>query len=275
MRNVSLKKKTFFITGASRGIGKAIALKLASHGAQIAIVAKSIKEDDRLGGTIFSAAEEVNKAGGSAIAIQCDIRDEEQIIKAVRQTISIFDGIDGLINNASAISLTRTADTETKKFDLMFDINVRGTFFVTKHCIPFLRHSENPHILCLSPPINMNWKWFSPHIAYTTSKYNMSMMAMGWAEELRSAGIASNCLWPSTIIATAAIKNLLGGEEQLKKSRKPEIVADAAYGILTKPAKEYTGNIFIDEYFLRAEGITDFAKYAVDPDEQLQKDLFV
>ena len=209
---MSLKNKTVFITGASRGIGKAIALRLAREGANIIIAAKSVEENAKLGGTIFSAAEEIEKAGGRALAVQCDIRFEEQIKKAVDKAIEKFGGIDIVVNNASAISLTPTEQTEPKRFDLMHNINVRGTFFVTKACIPHLKKSSNAHILTLSPPINLNPKWFAGHVAYTMSKYNMSMMAMGWAAEFKKNNIASNALWPKTTIDTAAVRNLLGGE---------------------------------------------------------------
>jgi citronellol/citronellal dehydrogenase len=267
--------KTFFITGASRGIGKAIALKLAKEGANIAVVAKSVTEDPRLGGTIYSAAEEITAAGGTALALQCDIRDEEQIIAAVQQTVSIFGGIDGLINNASAISLSKTDQTETRRFDLMHDINVRGTFLVSRYCIPFLKRSENPHIITLSPPPDMAPQWLAFSLAYTLSKYNMSMMALGWAEEYKEAGIASNALWPVTTIATSAVKNLLGGEVLINKSRKPEIIADAAHWILQQPSRECTGNTFLDEEIMAKAGITNLEQYSVKAGAPLQKDLFV
>lgn len=269
------KGKTAFITGASRGIGEAIALRLAAEGANIVVVAKSVKEDPRLGGTIHSAAQKVNEAGGKGLAVQCDIRDEEQIIAAVQKAVTIFGGIDILVNNASAISLTSTEQTETKRFDLIHDINVRGTFLVTKHCVPFLKKSENPHVLTLSPPIDMNPKWLAPFVGYTMSKYNMSMMTLGWAQEFRKYGIAVNSLWPVTTIATAAVKNILGGEMLINRSRKPEVLADSAFYILQRPSKECTGNLFLDEQVLAAEGITDLAKYAVNPGGDLQRDLYV
>lgn len=272
---MSFQGKCFFITGASRGIGKAIALRLAREGAHIVIASKSVKEDPRLGGTIYSAAEEIEQAGGKALPIQCDIRDEEQILEAIRQTISIFGGIDGLVNNASAINLSGTEALETKRLDLMHDINVRGTFLVTKHCIPFLKKSTNPHILTLSPPLDLNPIWFAHHPAYTLSKYSMSMLTIGWAQELKKYGIAANALWPRTTIATAAVKNLLGGDALVQKSRTPEIIADAAYHILKQPSKECTGNLFIDEDVLQANGITDLTQYAVNPSAELQKDLFI
>ena len=267
--------KTIFITGASRGIGRAIALKLAAEGANIAIVAKTVQEDNRLGGTIHSVAEEVNNAGGKALAIQCDIRDEEQIIKAVQQTVAIFGGIDAVINNASAISFFPTEMTEAKRLDLMLDINVRGTFLVTKHCVPFLKKSSNPHIITLSPPLNMSPKWLGLSVAYTISKYNMSMMVMGWAQEFKKYKIAANAIWPRTTIATAAVQNLLGGDKMMQQSRKPEIVADSIYYILKQPSIECTGNFFIDEEVMQKAGITDLTSYAVDPSAKLQTDLFI
>ena len=225
---MSFQGKTAFITGASRGIGKAIALKLAADGANIVIAAKSVEENPKLGGTIYSAAEEVEKAGGKALALQVDIRYEDQIQQAVDKAVDHFGGIDILVNNASAISLTPTEKTEPKRWDLMHDINVRGTFFMSRACIPHLRRGHNPHILNLSPPVNMDVKWFSNHLAYTLSKYNMSLIAYGLAEEFKNDGIAANTLWPKTTIATAAVQNLLGGEMLMRMSRKPEILADAA-----------------------------------------------
>ena len=271
----SLKNKTVFITGASRGIGKAIAVRLAEEGANIVVAAKSIEEDARLGGTIYSAANEVEKAGGKALAVQVDIRNEEQIIAAVEKTVQTFGGIDAVINNASAIQLANTELLEAKRFDLMFDINVRGSFLVTKHCVQYLKKSENAHILTLSPPINLNQKWLKYHIGYTISKYNMTMLALGWASEFKKYKIASNTLWPATTIATAAVKNLLGGEALINMSRTPQIVADAAFYILTKNAAECTGNNFTDEKVLEQEGITNLEKYAVTPGGKLYPDLFL
>ncbi len=266
--------KTIFITGATRGIGKAIALKLAKEGANIIIAAKSVEENPKLGGTIYSAAEEIEKAGGKALAVQCDIRFEEQIIAAVEKGVEQFGGIDILVNNASAISLTNTEQTDAKKFDLMHDINVRGTFLVSKHCIPYLKKGKNPHILFLSPPLNMNPKWFGNHVAYTISKYNMSMIMMGLSEELKKYQIASNALWPKTTIATAAVQNLLGGQALMNMSRTADIIADAAYFIFQKHSSQCTGNFFIDENVLAAEGITDLSHYAVIPGATLYNDLF-
>ena len=269
------KGKTVFITGASRGIGKAIALKLAQDGANIVVAAKSVEENPKLGGTIFSAAAEIEAAGGKALAVACDIRNEDQIIEAVNKTVAQFGGIDILINNASAISLTTTEATESKRFDLMHDINVRGTFLVTKHCIPHLKKGSNPHILNLSPPINMDPKWLGNHVAYTMSKYNMSMMAIGFAEELKPLRIAANALWPRTTIATAAVMNLLGGQTLINMSRTPEILADAAYAILKRPSSSCTGNLYLDEEVLAEEGVTDLSGYSVVPGATLYTDLFL
>lgn len=267
--------KTVFISGASRGIGRAVAIKLAQQGANVVIAAKSVTEDPRLGGTIHSVAEEVNKAGGRALAIPCDIRDEDQVLNAIRETIAFFGGIDVVINNASAIALTSTEQTEAKKFDLMHDINVRGTFLVTKHCIPFLKRSSNAHIITLSPPLNITPRWLAMSLPYSISKYNMSMMAIGWAEELKQYKIASNALWPATTIGTAAVKNLLGGEILVQRSRKPEIIADAVSYILKQPAASYTGQTLIDEEVLKESGVTDFEPYAIVAGAPLQKDLFL
>ena len=267
--------KTAFITGASRGIGKAIALKLASHGANIIIAAKSVEENPKLGGTIFSAAKEIEAAGGKALAIQCDIRNEEQIQDAIAKGVEAFGGIDILINNASAISLTTTENTESKRFDLMHSINVRGTYLVSKHCIPHLKKGKNPHIITLSPPLNMDPKWFGNHLAYTLSKYNMSMIAIGLAEELKQYKIASNALWPRTTIATAAVMNLLGGQMLINMSRTPEILADAVFYILNQSSEKCTGNCFLDEQVLATEGITDLSGYSVVPGAQLFTDLFL
>ncbi len=272
---MDFKNKTVFITGASRGIGKAIALRLAKEGANIVIAAKSTEETPKLGGTIFSAAQEVETAGGRALAVQVDIRLEEQVKAAVQLAAEKFGGIDILINNASAIQLTNTEQTEAKRFDLMHSINVRGTFLVTKNCIPYLKNGSNAHILTLSPPLNMDAKWLAPHIAYTISKYNMSMMAMGWAAEFKKYNIAANALWPRTTIATAAVKNLLGGEMLVNMSRTPDIIADAAYYILRRPYANCTGNTFIDEDILKEEGISDLKKYNVVPGAKLYPDLFI
>lgn len=272
---MSFKNKTVIITGASRGIGKAIGLRLAREGANIVIASKSVEENPKLGGTIFSAAKEMEDAGGRALAVQCDIRFEEQVQAVVDQAISAFGGIDILVNNASAINLTTTEKTEPKRFDLMYDINVRGTFMVSRACIPHLKNGSNPHILNLSPPVNMDMKWFANHLAYTISKYNMSMIALGLAEELRKYNIAANTLWPRTTIATAAVKNLLGGEMLMNMSRTPDIIADAAYYILNKPSASCTGNTFIDEQVLANEGITNLDMYSLIPGAKLYNDLFI
>lgn len=267
--------KTIFITGASRGIGKAIGLRLAKEGANIIIAAKSVEENPRLGGTIFTAAKEMEDAGGKAFPVQCDIRFTDQIENAVNKGAEDFGGIDILINNASAIALTPVENTTVKQFDLMHDINVRGTFFVSKTCIPFLKKAENPHILNLSPPVHLDKKWLGPHVAYTMSKYNMSMIALGLAEELKPLHIACNCLWPRTTIATAAVKNLLGGQKLIERSRYPGILADCAYYILKRNSSECTGNCFIDEDILRQEGVSDFSKYDVVKGSDLYTDLFL
>lgn len=272
---ISLKQKTFFITGASRGIGKAIALKLATEGANIIIASKSEVENPKLGGTIYSAAKEIEEAGGNALPIPCDIRNEAMIGNAVEKGIEKFGGIDGVINNASAIALTPTLQTTSKQFDLMHDINVRGTFLVTQYCIPYLKEAANPHIITLSPPVLLHPKWFKNSLAYTISKFNMTMMAMGWAAELKDLRIAANSLWPVTTIATAAVKNLLGGETIINKSRKPDIIADAVHYILQQPSDSYTGQQLLDEEVLQQAGITDLSAYAVSPHETLQKDLFI
>ena len=269
------KNKTAFITGASRGIGKAIALRLAAEGANIVVVAKSVEENPKLGGTIFSAAKEIEDTGGKALAVQCDIRFEDQVKNAVEQAAATFGGIDILINNASAISLTPVEQTEQKAFGLMHDINVKGTFFVSKFCIPFLKKGSNPHILNLSPPINLDQKWLANHLAYTLSKYNMTMIALGLAGELKKYKIAANTLWPKTTIATAAVRNLLGGEALVKMSRTPEIIADSAFYILKRNSEECTGNSFIDEEILAQEGITDLEKYSVVAGAKLYTDLFL
>ena len=266
---------TAFITGASRGIGKAIALKLAKEGANIVIAAKSVEENSKLGGTIFSAAKEIENAGGKALPVQCDIRFEDQIQAAIDKTVARFGGIDIVINNASAISLSPTEQTEPKRFDLMHDINIRGTFFVTKACIPHLKKSANAHILTLSPPINLDPKWLAGHVAYTITKFSMSMMAIGWAAELKQYRIASNALWPRTTIDTAAVRNLLGGEVLAKMSRTTDILADSAFYILNKPSAECTGNCFIDEDVMANEGITDLSHYSVVPGANLYRDLYV
>ncbi len=267
--------RTILITGASRGIGRAMALHFGRLGAHIVIAAKSIREDERLGGTIYTVAEEVERLGGRALPVACDIREEDQVAKAVDAAVLEFGGIDAVINNASAISLTDTATTELKRFDLMHDINVRGTFLVTKQCLPHLKAASNPHILTLSPPLDLNPAWLGPHAAYTVSKYSMSLLTLGWAEEFKAAGIAANALWPVTTIATAAVKNLLGGDALIARSRTPEILADAAAYILEQPSGTYTGKLLLDEDVLRDAGVASFDSYAVTPGGPLQRDLFV
>jgi citronellol/citronellal dehydrogenase len=272
---MNLDGKTAFISGGSRGIGRSIALKLASLGCQIVVTGKSVEEDPRLGGTIYSVAAEIEQAGSKALAIPCDNRQEEQIQAAIQQAVEHFGGIDILINNASAIRLNNTQDTPAKAFDLMHQINVRGTYLVVHHALPWLKKSTHAHILTLSPPINLDPKWLGPHVAYTLSKYSMSVLAMGWAEEFKSVPIASNTLWPKTTIATAAVKNLLGGEQLMKMSRWPEIVADATAAIVSKAPDLLTGKALIDEDILKGEGTSDFTHYAVTPGGSLYPDLFL
>ena len=271
----NLQGKTLFITGASRGIGKAIALRAARDGANIVIAAKTTEPHPRLAGTIYTAAEEIEKAGGKALACVVDIRDEAQIAAAVQKAVETFGGIDILVNNASAISLTGTVATPMKRFDLMHGVNTRGTFACSQACIPHLAKAKNPHILMNSPPLNMEERWFAPHVAYTMAKFGMSLCVLGMAGELRAQGIAVNALWPRTVIATAAVENLLGGQAVIAGARKPEIMADAAYAILTKPSREVTGKFFIDDEVLRAEGVTDLDSYQVNPGTPLIPDFFV
>lgn len=272
---MTLAKKTLFITGASRGIGLAIALKAARDGANIAIAAKTIAPHPKLEGTIYSAAEQIEAEGGKALPIPCDVRDEEQVKNAIMQAAKRFGGIDIVVNNASAIQLTRTPETEVKRFDLMQQVNARATFMVSKYAIPYLENAKNPHILTLSPPLDMQEKWFAPHLAYTMSKFGMSLVVLGLAGELRDKRIAVNALWPRTTIATAAIKNLLGGDDVMRASRSPEIMADAAHAIFMKSAPSFSGNFLIDDAFLASEGVTDFEKYAMVPGVPLQPDFFV
>jgi Dehydrogenases with different specificities (related to short-chain alcohol dehydrogenases) len=271
----TLKDKTLVITGASRGIGLAIALRAARDGANVAILAKTVEEHPNLPGTIHTAAKEIEEAGGKALPIQCDIRFEEQVVDSFKSVSEKFGGIDILVNNASAISLTPTDKTEMKRFDLMQQVNGRGTYMCSKHAIPYLESRENPHILNLSPPLNMNPKWFAGHLAYTMAKYGMSMCTLGMSVELKKRGIAVNSLWPETGIATSAVKNLLGGDEAMKRCRTPDIISDAAYWILTQSSKEVTGNFFIDEDVMKRAGVTDLSKYAIDPSGQLMRDFFL
>jgi citronellol/citronellal dehydrogenase len=271
----SLRGKTLFITGASRGIGKAIGVRAARDGANVVIAAKTDQPHPKLPGTIHSAAEEVEAAGGRALALVCDIRFEDQVAAAVARAVETFGGIDILVNNASAISLTGTLATPMKRFDLMHQINTRGTFACSQACIPHLKKAANPHILNLSPPLNMEARWFGPHVAYTMAKFGMSMCVLGMAEELRGDGIAVNALWPRTVIATAAVQNLLGGDATVRRSRKPEIMADAAHVILTRPSREFSGQFCVDDDVLASAGVTDLSPYAFDPDAELLPDFFV
>lgn len=271
----NLKDKTLFITGASRGIGLAIALRAARDGANIAVIAKTTEPHPKLPGTIFTAVEEIDAAGGKGFPCVADIRSEEQVRAAVDKTVETFGGIDILVNNASAISLTGTIDTPMKRYDLMHGVNIRGTFLCSKYCLPHLLKAENPHILNNSPPLNMEPRWFADNLAYTMAKYGMSMCVLGMANEFREQGVAVNALWPRTAIATAAVQNLLGGEAAMKCSRKPDIMADAAYAILTRDSRECTGNFFIDDDVLKAEGITDLEQYAVTLGETLKQDFFI
>ncbi|MDG2457057.1 MAG: NAD(P)-dependent oxidoreductase [SAR86 cluster bacterium] len=271
----NLKGKTLFVSGASRGIGLAIAKRAAQDGANIILAAKTAEEHPKLPGTIYTAADEVIESGGQALPIVCDIRDEEQVRQAVNSGVQEFGGIDICINNASAIQLTNTLQTDMKRYDLMHQINSRGTFLVSKACLPHLLKSDNPHILNLSPPLDMNPKWFGPHVAYSMAKYGMSLCVLGMSEEFKEQGVAVNALWPRTAIATAAIKNALGGDAIMSISRFPEIMGDAAYTILTKPSKEFTGNFCIDDTVLADNGVTDFSVYAEVPFDQLAPDFFV
>ncbi|MDX2264669.1 MAG: NAD(P)-dependent oxidoreductase [Hyphomicrobiales bacterium] len=270
-----LNGKTLFITGGSRGIGLAIAVRAARDGANVAIAAKTAEENPKLPGTVFTAASEIEAAGGQALPLVCDIRFEEQVEDAVAKTVARFGGIDICVNNASAISLTPTEATEMKRFDLMHQINSRGTFLTTKTCLPHLKAAANPHVLMLSPPLDMKAKWFQRHVAYSMAKYGMSLCALGMAAEFKGFGVAVNALWPRTTIATAAVANILGGDSLIRKSRTPEIVADAAHIIFTKPSRQFTGKFLIDDTFLAEEGVTDFDKYRVDPTQDLQIDFFV
>ncbi len=270
-----MRGKTLFITGGSRGIGKAIALRAAREGANIVVAAKTSEPHPKLQGTIYSAAEEIEKAGGKALPVVMDIRFEEQIHDAVEKAVAAFGGIDILVNNASAIFLAGTGETPMKRFDLMYQINVRGTFAASQACLPHLKHSANPHILVLSPPPKLEPQWFARHLAYTLTKYGMSMCVLGLSEELKQDGIAVNALWPRTIIATAAVHNILGGENAARRGRKPDIMADAAFAVFNRDSRETTGNFFVDDQVLAAEGITDLEQYAVEPGQDLIPDLFL
>lgn len=272
----TLEGKTLFISGASRGIGLSIALRAARDGANVALIAKTAEPHPKLEGTVYTAAEQIEEAGGQALAIVGDIREEEQVFAAVEQAVERFGGIDVCINNASAINLAGTEALDMKRYDLMQDINTRGTFVVSKACLPHLKASDNPHVLTLSPPISLAPKWLGGHIGYTIAKYGMSLCTLGMAEEHRADGIAFNALWPKTLVATAAVQNLLGGDAAMAKSRRPEVVADAAYAVLTRDSRACTGNLYLVEDVLEAEGVTDFSAYSYGgSDAELQADLFV
>jgi citronellol/citronellal dehydrogenase len=270
-----LAGKTLFVTGASRGIGLAIALRAARDGANVAVAAKSETEHAKLPGTIHTAAAQIDAAGGKGLALHCDIRFDEQVEAAIAKTVETFGGIDILVNNASAIDLRGIETLEMKRFDLMHQVNARGTFLCSKLALPHLKKSANPHILTLSPPLDMNAKWFSPNLAYTMAKYGMSLVTLGLARDLARDGVAVNSLWPETAIATTAVANLLGGDALMRRSRKPEIVADAAYAIVTRPARSCTGNFFIDANVLQEEGVNDLSIYAVDPSLDAVLDFFL
>ncbi|MFZ5892492.1 MAG: SDR family oxidoreductase [Myxococcota bacterium] len=272
---MSLKNKTLVITGATRGIGRAIALRAARDGANIAVLGKTDTPHPKLAGTVHDVVREIEAAGGRAIACVTDIRFEDQVERAVASTIEAFGGIDILVNNASAISLTTTLATNMKRFDLMQQVNVRGTFLCSKACLPALSKAENPHILMLSPPLSLKPEYYASHLAYSLSKFGMSFCVLGLAEELKPQGIAVNALWPRTVIATAAVENLLGGAASVARARTPEIVSDAAHAILTRPSREFSGNFCIDEQVLREAGVDDFSRYAVTPGAELMSDLFV
>ncbi len=272
---MSLKDKVIFVSGGSRGIGLAMAKQAAQDGAKLALAAKTAEPHPKLPGTIYTAAEEIVEAGGEALPLICDIRDEDNVRDVVNQTVEHFGGIDICINNASAIQLTNTMDTEMKRYDLMHQINGRGTYMVSRYCLPHLLKAENPHILNLSPPLDMSAKWFAGHTAYTMAKYTMSMCVLGMAEEFKDRGVAVNALWPRTAIQTAAVQNHLGGDAVMKISRTVEIMADAAYEILTKDSKSYSGNFCIDDLVLYEAGVRDFSKYAQAPFGELMPDFFV
>ncbi|HEX8084369.1 MAG TPA: NAD(P)-dependent oxidoreductase [Solirubrobacteraceae bacterium] len=270
-----LKDRTLFISGASRGIGLAIALRAAQDGANVALIAKTDQPHPKLEGTVHTAARQIEEAGGRALPIVGDIRDEAQVAEAVERAVERFGGIDVCVNNASAINLSPPDELDMKRYDLMQDINERGTFVVTKTCMPHLRNGTNPHVLTLSPPISLDPKWLAPFTAYTLAKYGMTLTALGFAAHLKEDGVASNTLWPRTLIATAAVQNLLGGDEAMKRSRRPELYADAAYAVITRPSRECTGNTFLCEDVLAEEGVTDMDRYAYVPGAEPQVDLFV
>jgi citronellol/citronellal dehydrogenase len=272
---MSLEGKTLFISGGSRGIGLAIAIRAARDGANVALIAKTAEPHSKLEGTVYTAAAQIEAAGGHALPTVGDIRDEAQVVRAVAQTAERFGGIDVCVNNASAINLSGTEALEIKRYDLMQSINTRGTFVVSRACLPHLKLSANPHILTLSPPLNLEPRWLGPHIGYTIAKYGMTLCALGLAAEFADEGVASNALWPRTLIATAAVQNLLGGEAAMARARKPELYADAAYAVITRPSRDCTGNTFLCEDVLAAEGVTDFDRYAYQPGAEPEADLFV
>jgi citronellol/citronellal dehydrogenase len=272
---MSLAGKTLFVTGASRGIGLAIALRAARDGANVAIAAKTAEPHKHLPGTIYTAAKEIEDAGGKALPLIVDVRDEANVQEAVEKTVAAFGGIDICVNNASAISLTGTQATDMKRYDLMHQINTRGTFVTSRACIPYLKQAANPHVLMLSPPLDMAARWFAPHVAYTMAKFGMSMCVLGMSAEFKDDGIAFNALWPRTGIATAAIRFALAGDDGMRQCRTVEIMADAAHAVFEKPAREFTANFLIDDSFLYAEGVRDFEKYRVDPTRPLMPDFFV
>lgn len=275
MSDATLAGKTIVMSGGSRGIGLAIALRAARDGANVTLIAKTAEPHPRLEGTIFTAADEIEQAGGSALPIVGDVRDDAVVIDAVERTVHQFGGIDIVVNNASAIDVSPSTTIAMKRYDLMQDVNTRATFLLSRTCVPYLHDAANPHVLTLSPPLSLDPRWYGPHLAYTLAKFGMSMCTLGMAAEHAEAGIAFNSLWPRTIIATAAVRNLLGGEAAIARSRRPEIVADAAHHILTRPARETTGNFFIDDEVLAEAGVTDLSEYAYAPDADLQVDLFL
>ena len=272
---MTLEGKTLFISGGSRGIGLAIAIRAARDGANVALIAKTAEPHPKLEGTVYTAAAQIEEAGGRALPVVGDIRDEDQVERAVAQAVERFGGIDVCVNNASAINLSGTEALEIKRYDLMQSINTRGTFVVSRACIPQLKRSANPHILTLSPPVSLEPRWLGPHVGYTIAKYGMTLCALGFAAEFAADGIASNALWPRTLIATAAVQNLLGGEEAMARARRPELYADAAYAVITRPSRDCTGNAFLCEDVLAAEGVTDFDRYAYRPGVEPEVDMFV
>jgi citronellol/citronellal dehydrogenase len=273
--DMSLAGKTIFITGGSRGIGLAIAVRAARDGANIAIAAKTAEAHPKLPGTIYTAADEIVKAGGNALPLLVDVRDEHRVVDALAQTADKFGGIDIVVNNASAINLSGSTEMEMKRFDLIQSINMRGTFLTSRSAIPYLRKAANPHILSLSPPLDLRANWFAQHLPYTISKYGMSMVMLGMAEEFRADGIACNALWPRTTVATAAVEFALGGEQMMRSSRRPEIMADAAYAIFNRSSRDFTGQFVIDDAVLAEEGVSDFSGYRYDPTQELTVDIFV